>query len=114
MSRSLWKFVPVLMALFLLDGAAALAQNGTIKGQVTDPQGKAIAGAAVQVVSPEGTFERDAKTDAAGAYEVADLPAGAYLVVVTADGFEIAATDSAKPLMLAAGQTLVFNQQITA
>jgi hypothetical protein len=102
------------MVLLFLGSITALAQNGRITGQVTDPQGKAIAGAAVQVVNPEGTFERDAKTDAAGTYTVADLPPGAYLVVVTADGFEIAATNSAAPLTLAADQTLVFNQQITA
>jgi hypothetical protein len=102
------------MVLLLLGSATALGQNGRITGQVTDPQGKAIAGAAVQVVNPEGTFERDAKTDATGTYTVVDLPAGVYLVVVTADGFEIAATNPATPLALAADQTLIFNQQITA
>jgi hypothetical protein len=99
--------------LFLLSSLFAIAQNGRISGQVTDPQGKAIVGASVQVVNPEGSFTRDTKTDASGSYTIADLPPGAYLVVVTADGFEIAATNPQTPLMLAAGQTLTYNQQVT-
>ncbi len=114
MFRSLSKLVLVLMVLFFLGSGLAFAQNGSIKGQVTDPQGKAISGAAVQLVNPEGTFQRDTKTDASGQYSITDLPPGQYLVVVTADGFEIAATDSANPLVIAAGQSLVHDQQITA
>ncbi|MGA9070739.1 MAG: carboxypeptidase-like regulatory domain-containing protein, partial [Terracidiphilus sp.] len=114
MFRSLSKLVLVLMVLFFLGNGLAFAQNGSIKGQVTDPQGKAISGAAVQLVNPEGTFQRDTKTDASGQYSITDLPPGQYLVVVTADGFEIAATDSANPLVIAAGQALVHDQQITA
>jgi hypothetical protein len=113
MFRSLSKFVPVLMMLFLLGSVTAHAQNGRITGQVTDPQGKPIAGAPVQVVNPEGTFERDTTTDATGNYSVADLPPGLYLLVVAAQGFEIASTDSQNPIKLAAGQTLVLDQKIT-
>ncbi len=66
------------------------------------------------MVNPEGTFQRDTKTDASGAYSVADLPPGAYLLVVAAEGFEIATTNPQTPLTLAAGQTLTINQQIVA
>jgi len=112
MVRSLSKFVLVLTVLMALGSAAAFAQNGSIAGLVTDPQGKAISGAAIQVVSPDGSFERDTKTDATGTYSVSDLPPGVYLVVVTADGFEISTTNPQSPLTLAAGQTLKYDQQV--
>jgi hypothetical protein len=102
------------MALFVLCSVHGVAQNGRITGQVTDPQGRPIAGAGVQVVNPEGTFQRDTKTDASGVFTVADLPPGAYLVVVAAEGFEIATTNPQTPLQLAAGQTLTLNQQVAA
>jgi hypothetical protein len=114
MFRLLSKYVPVLMVMFLLGVVSAAAQNGRITGQVTDPQGKAISDALVQVVNPEGTFQRDTRTDASGTYSLADLPPGVYLVVVQAEGFEISATDTKAPLVLAAGQTFTVNQQVTA
>ena len=113
MFRTLAQSVPVLLMLFLFGSVSALAQNGGISGQVTDPQGKVLVGAAVQVVNPEGTFLRDTKTDASGAYSVANLPPGLYLVVVQAEGFEIATTNSQSPLKLDAGQTLTYNQKLT-
>jgi hypothetical protein len=112
MFRPLSKLVPATILLFLLGSITALAQNGRITGQVTDPQGKIISGASVQVVNPGGTFQRDTKTDASGVYSVADLPPGDYLVVVQAEGFEIRTTDPQLALKLAAGQTLTYNQQL--
>lgn len=54
MFRSLSKYLPLLMALLVLGTVSAAAQNGQISGLVTDPQGKAISGAAVQVVNQGG------------------------------------------------------------
>ena len=111
MFRPLSKLIPVMVTLLVLGNTAASAQNGRITGQVTDPQGKTIPNASVQVVNPEGTFERDTKTDAAGAYSVTGLAAGSYLVVVQAEGFNPFTSD---PVTVADGQTLTVNAQITS
>jgi hypothetical protein len=97
------------MALMLLGGVSAAAQNGRITGQVTDPQGKTISGAAVQVVNQEGTLQHDTKTDASGTYAFADLPPGTYLIVVQAEGFDAFTSD---PQTLAAGQTVTLNPHV--
>jgi hypothetical protein len=112
MFRRLAKSVPVLIALLFLGAAAAHAQNGSISGQVTDPQGKAITGAAIEVDNTEGTVQHSVKTDASGAFSVPDLPPGNYLVVVQADGFDVKTSDPA--LALAAGQALVYNVQLAS
>ena len=111
MFRSLSKLLPFLMALMVLGTVSAVAQNGQISGLVTDPQGKAISGAAVQVVNQGGSLQRDTKTDAAGAYSVPDLPPDTYLIVIQADGFNPFTSD---PQTLAAGQALKFNAPITS
>jgi hypothetical protein len=111
MFRPLVKFVLIPMMLLLLGSALAVAQKGRISGQVTDPEGKAITGAAVHVVAADGSLQRDAKTDASGMYAVAGLPAGSYMVVVEAEGFD---TKTSDPLALTDGQELTFNQQVTS
>jgi hypothetical protein len=110
-SRRFWKHIPLVGLLLGLTTLAAAQQNGSISGAITDPQGKAIIGASVEVDNAEGTLQRTAKTDATGNYAVADLPAGTYLVVVQADGFDAKTSD---PMTLAAGQQLTFNQQLTS
>ena len=127
MFRPLAKFVPVLISLLVFGANCAAAQQaaapqtaipqtaipqtGTISGQVTDPQGKAIAGAAVTVANADGSLERDVKTDASGNFSVTGLPTGDYLVAIQADGFE---PKTSNAMTLGAGQTLTFNQQVTA
>ncbi|MGD0730968.1 MAG: carboxypeptidase regulatory-like domain-containing protein [Terracidiphilus sp.] len=111
MFRPLSNLVLSLMTLALLGGASAAAQNGGISGTVTDPQGKAISGAAVEVASQDGTLDRTTKSDASGTYSVADLPAGIYLVVVSVDGYN---PFTSPPQTLAAGQALTFNPQIVS
>lgn len=100
-----------LIGLLCLGGVYAFGQNGTITGHVTDPQGKAIADAVVHVVNTGGNPQRDTKTDAEGAYSVADLAPGDYLIVVEVEGFETKTSDAAT---LAAGQSLTIDLQLTA
>jgi hypothetical protein len=111
MSRRFWKLVPLVALLLGFAALAAAQQSGSISGAVTDPQGKAIVGASVEVDNVEGTLQRTAKTDANGSYTVPDLPAGTYLVVVQAEGFDTRTSDQ---LTLAAGQQLTFNPQLTS
>jgi hypothetical protein len=115
MSRRFSKLFHVLTVVLFLEGVSLFAQGGQqnaqIGGQVTDPQGKAIAGAAVHVAKTDGTLQHDTKTDSSGAYSFAELPAGEYLVVTEAEGFD---TKTSDPITLTAGQSLTFNIQLTA
>jgi hypothetical protein len=111
MSRT---FVNILSAaaLFFLTATSALSQseNAQISGQVTDPQGLAVTAVAVQIVNQDTLAKRETKTDDAGRYAVSYLPAGRYQVVVQAQGFSTAISDD---IFLAAGQSVVFNVQLT-
>jgi iron complex outermembrane receptor protein len=79
------------LTLFLLvvvaaPGLAAAQQTGVITGTVTNAQtGDPVANAAVSIESP--TFTRTVRTDSAGKYRIADVPAGAYHVVIRLNQF---------------------------
>lgn len=101
----------VVAAMALLGGASVLAQNGRINGQVTDPQGKAVSNASVQVVNTGGTLQRDTKTDVSGNYSVPDLPPDTYLVVVQATGYDPLTSD---PIAVAADQTVTVTAKMVS
>jgi hypothetical protein len=111
MPRLTSKLLHLFFELCCMGTVCAFGQNASIAGHVTDPQGKTISGAAVHVVSAGGNLQKDAKTDASGAYSVADLPPGDYLVVVEVEGFETKTSDAQT---LAAGQSLTIDIQLTA
>jgi outer membrane receptor protein involved in Fe transport len=72
----------------LLCGLAfAQETTGSISGQVTDPSGAAVVGAAVTISG--GALPRPAqlKTDATGSFFAQQVPIGNYLVTVAAAGF---------------------------
>jgi hypothetical protein len=79
---------------------------GRFSGVVTDHDGGAIPGASVQVINQETLAKRETKTDGAGAYALASLPAGRYQVIVEADGFSRNASGF---FTLAQGQIFVYN-----
>jgi len=74
----------VLLALPLVIAHGA---GGRIEGRVTDPKGAAVAGAIVTVTDPVSNQNFRASTDSEGRYKVESVPAGTYLVVVSAKGF---------------------------
>jgi hypothetical protein len=76
----------ILSVLLLTAFSLAQAPMGTLRGQVTDPSGAVIPNAKV-VLSAPGGATRAATTDAAGAYEIANLPPGRYTVTASARGF---------------------------
>ncbi len=79
------------LALVLISLAGpALTQSilGTIRGIVTDPQGGAVAGAAVLIVDEATGVQRSIDTDAQGRYEAANLRPGSYRVQVLTDNFK--------------------------
>jgi hypothetical protein len=61
-------------------------QPGTIFGNVSEPSGHVIEGAAVQVQSETTGARWRAQTDDAGRYSIAGLPAGVYKITVRMPG----------------------------
>ncbi|HEY2039909.1 MAG TPA: carboxypeptidase regulatory-like domain-containing protein [Edaphobacter sp.] len=77
-------FVTFLLSLAV--SSVSVAQQTGISGKVVDPQGAAIAGASVEVRQAGGAAFTT-KTNDAGTYLVPSLPAGDYMVTVSASGF---------------------------
>lgn len=63
------------------------AAGGEITGTVTDPKGAVVIGASVTVTDPISNQTFRAVTNQQGRYKVAGLPAGTYLVTISAEGF---------------------------
>jgi Carboxypeptidase regulatory-like domain len=93
----------VLVCLFLAAAnVRAQAPTGTLKGQITDPSGAAIANATVLVLPSEGA-SLTAKTDRDGFFEIKGIPPGTYKVQVMAENF---ATFEKTGVVIAAGHTV--------
>ena len=81
--------------LILCCVGAAHAQNvatGAISGTVTDPNGAAVAGAAVTVTDQNKGFSHPGTTDTSGFYTVESLVDGTYTVTISKDGFKQSVT----------------------
>ena len=100
------KIVSLLAFLLIFLGAVcAQVPVGSLRGQVTDPSGAAVAGATVAVLPAEGTSST-ATTNRDGIFEVKPLAPGKYTVQVFAPGF---AQFSVKDVAIAAGSPMVLN-----
>jgi Carboxypeptidase regulatory-like domain/TonB-dependent Receptor Plug Domain len=76
----------VLFIVGMLAGAAGAATTGTISGTVTDAATKKpVAGATVTAAAPSG--RGSATTDAAGFYNVYNLPPDTYSVTIVKNGY---------------------------
>src|SRR5689334_18471034 len=75
-----------LVALTTLLALTAVAES-TISGRVSDLQGKAVAGAVIRFVRPDGTTTAEVRSDSAGQFALAAVPAGAVGVEASARGF---------------------------
>ena len=84
-----------LASLILLFGATARAQftEGSISGNVTDPTGAVIAGAAIRTTNILTGATAEATTDSFGYYRVLHLAPGNYSVTVAAPSFKKATLD---------------------
>src|SRR5262249_55540028 len=90
MSRTLsLRVSPVVCATVLL-ATAAVAQttNGTILGDITDPQQSAVVGATVTVKEIDTGVTRTVQTSPTGSYRVFPLLPGRYEVSASAAGFK--------------------------
>ena len=65
---------------------AQVPSTGTLRGQVIDPSGSTVSGAAILLTAPNGNSV-DSVTNKDGFYEVTGLAPGAYTVKVVAEGF---------------------------
>ena len=72
--------------LFLPVLANGQSYRGSIRGKVVDPSGGVIAGAKVTAKNSGTGLVRDTLTDSDGAYVLAELPAGEYVVVAESTG----------------------------
>jgi hypothetical protein len=77
----------VLLGLGLTGRSTAAQTTSTIEGVVTDRQGLAIPGAEVSIAGNSLAVSKKTTANAAGAYEVAALPAGTYTLTVSHAGF---------------------------
>src|SRR5689334_5438762 len=91
------------LSLVALAATNALAQAGSLRGHVTDPNGATVAGARVGVHGPSGLV-RTTTTDADGAYSFSNLPPGDYTVEASAPSLVL--PQSAKITLRSGSQTL--------
>src|SRR5436853_3048988 len=80
----------------------ASVSTSEIRGQVTDPQGNAVAGATVTVTETSKGITRSVNTDDNGAYVLLSLQPGTYNMKVEATGF---AAKTLTDIQLNVGQT---------
>src|SRR5262245_14782715 len=85
--------------------ALGFAQNVSLEGRVTDPQGGTINGALVTLSGPAGTVPRMTRTGVDGTFSFDGVPAGSVSLQVEAPGFErwsqtVAVTATAAPLSI--------------
>ena len=78
----------ILLSVVLLLPGLVLAQSfrGSIRGKVVDPSGSLIVGAKVTAKNSATGQVREAETGEDGAYVLAELPAGGYVVVAESAG----------------------------
>ncbi len=104
-----YKRLAVLLVLLGTLAGAAWAQteknSGSLRGQVTDPSGALVVGAAVSVTAPNGQVQHSV-SDKQGNYAVHGLPAGTVTVDVKAPGF---AAYQMPNVIIPAGQTQQFD-----
>jgi len=88
-ARILQQAILIFVALVFAAGIPARAQTqttGVVRGQVTDPSGATVAGAAVLLTTADGK-SLDFTTNKDGNYEASGLAPGIYTVKVVAEGF---------------------------
>jgi hypothetical protein len=99
--------------ILAIAAACGWAQTGTtaINGDVTDPQGAAIAGAKVTVTPAGSATGRSVETDASGHYQFPALPPGLYSVRVEIKGFRSSVQENVE-LQVATTRKLDFKLEL--
>jgi iron complex outermembrane receptor protein len=87
MSSAWFRSVVAAVAILLPAGLTAQPATSSISGLVRDSLGGAIPGATIRIINESTGASVERTSDAQGAYR-AELPAGAYRLEATLDGFE--------------------------
>jgi Carboxypeptidase regulatory-like domain len=89
------------LALALLTASIAFAQSGSssVRGIVTDLQGRAVSGAQVTITDAQKNYTRTQTTNSDGAYVFTSIPPGTYRLDVEATGFKKASVSDLKALI---------------
>ena len=104
LSRSLRFALPLLLLTTI---HAQTLSTATVRGQVTDQNGAALAGTEVVIVNQVTGWKRDTRTDSSGYYTLAGLPlTGQYKLTASSAGF---ATEELAQLELRADEAATFN-----
>ena len=82
----------VLLLILLAIPLQAQVSTAVLSGAVTDPAGKAVAGARISAKNIATAFATETMTDSAGRYDGLNLPPGNYEVSVAAPGFSTTIT----------------------
>jgi outer membrane receptor protein involved in Fe transport len=77
------RVISVIVLIALIPAYAIFAQNGTIKGKITDSNGKSIPGTNVVLM----TTTMGAAADVDGNYTISNVPAGTYQLRASSVGF---------------------------
>jgi Carboxypeptidase regulatory-like domain len=98
-SHFVWMFWGLLLSLVL--SSSALAQTGTssVRGTVTDQQGKSVVGASVTLTNVEKSFTRTQVTNDGGGYAFNAVPPGTYRLEVEATGFKKSVINDVRALV---------------
>src|SRR5215467_8333876 len=80
--------VTYVLALVCLVSTTAFAQGSAVNGRVTDPQGGAVRDATVTLIASNGSTTGTARTSDDGAFSLADVAPGSYVLQVEAAGFQ--------------------------
>ncbi|HTA45064.1 MAG TPA: TonB-dependent receptor [Bryobacteraceae bacterium] len=81
--------------LWLIVSISLKAQttSGTVRGNVLDPSGAAIAGATVEIQNPVSHYDQTTKTDRQGAFAFNNIPFNNYHATAAASGFQTGEQD---------------------
>ena len=103
------KSLLLLLGLVLVFPWRIVAQSaGSLRGQVLDPSGAVVPGAAVTLI--QGSSVRSVQSGNDGVYSFKALPSGSYNLTVQVNGF---ATFSRAGIVIAAGQARQLNVTLT-
>src|SRR5260370_1577299 len=90
MKSSLTRFGILVLFCTLLAASSAWGQLGTstIRGRLTDQQGKSVGNATVTITNPSTNFSRTMTTTTSGSFSFELIPPGDYQIAVEAKGFK--------------------------
>lgn len=97
--RVLFVGIAAIALAVLASGSLAQTATSSILGTVSDPQGRAVAGAKVTVSDAQTSIAREMETDEQGRFQFLALQPGSYVVRVEAKGFRSVTTKKIQALV---------------